>query len=115
MTAREVMQVFGTDIMRTYFDFDIWARAPFQKYANSDYDIVIIDDCRFPNEADMALEHDALLIRLKRNVLGDDVHLSEKALDDYDESKYHYVIDNSEYSLEELYKAVDSILWREGL
>jgi len=25
MTAREVMQVFGTDMIRTYFGYDIWA------------------------------------------------------------------------------------------
>lgn len=113
MTAREVMQIFGTDIMRNFFDFDIWAKAPFRKYAESEYDFVIIDDCRFPNEAGMAIKYDALLIRLKRNVLGDDVHISEKALDDYPEEKYTEVIDNNEYvDIVTLYDALNVVAGR---
>jgi len=95
MTAREIMQVFGTDIMRNFFDKDIWAKVPFRKsWGNTD--IVIIDDCRFPNEADSTLKNNGILIRLKRNPL-QDTHVSEIAMDDYDESKYTYVIDNTLY------------------
>ncbi len=113
MTAREVMQIFGTDVMRTFFNFDIWAEAPFAKKWNED--IVIIDDCRFPNEADIALKNNAILIRLLRNPL-EDTHVSEMALDDYDISKYNYTIDNSVYEdTKPLEMHVDVIMRREGL
>jgi hypothetical protein len=110
MTAREIMQIFGTDIMRNFFDFDIWANAPFAKEWKC-VDYVIIDDCRFPNEADVAREHDALLIKLTRNTLGDDVHVSEKALDNYPQENYTHVIDNNEYDdINLLYKDLDKIV-----
>ena len=74
---------------------------------------MIIDDCRFPNEADIALEHDAILIRLTRDVLGDDCHVSEKALDDYPE-KYTYFIDNDRYDdIRDLFKVLDKIVHSE--
>jgi hypothetical protein len=96
MTAREVMQILGTDIFRNFFDYDVWAKAPFNKNWGFT-DFVIIDDCRFHNEADMALKHDATLIRLTRDVLGADQHISEKAMDDYAWERYHHVIDNQKY------------------
>jgi hypothetical protein len=110
MTAREVMQILGTDIFRNFFDYDIWAKAPFNKnYGFTDF--VIIDDCRFHNEADMALKHDATLIRLTRDVLGADQHISEKAMDDYPIQKYNDVIDNQKYTdIKELFKDLNIII-----
>ena len=83
MTAREVMQVFGTDIMRESFDLDIWAKAPFRKKYDTKW--VIIDDCRFPNEAVMSLEYGACLVRLDRCRPSEDNHPSEVALDKFDQ------------------------------
>ena len=113
MTAREVMQIFGTDIMRNFFDTDIWAKAPFKKDWGSTQ-FVIIDDCRFPNEADIALENNATLVRLTRNPL-EDVHTSETAMDNYDETKYTYIIPNSEYSLSKLASTIRSLVFNIGL
>lgn len=114
LTAREVMQIFGTDIMRTFFDYDIWAKAPFKKdYGSTKF--VIIDDCRFPNEANIALEHDAMLIRLTRNPL-QDTHVSEIAMDDYDRNMYTHTIhnDSDTVSLGELSIRVSRLMHREG-
>jgi hypothetical protein len=110
MTAREVMQVFGTDVMRNFFGNDIWAKAPFNKDWNF-VDYVIIDDCRFPNEADAALENDGILIKLTRNALIGDNHASELALDDYDETKYTHIIDNHMYkNIDCLYADLEAIV-----
>ena len=110
MTAREVMQAFGTDIMRTYFDYNIWSKAPFNK-AWDLVDYVIIDDCRFPNEATEALEHDGMLIKLTRNVRIADNHSSELALDDYAETNYTHIIDNHGYeNIDSLYADLDAIV-----
>lgn len=116
MTAREVMQIFGTDIFRNFFDYDVWAKAPFNRFAFfHDYDFVIIDDCRFPNEADIALKHGAVLIRLTRDVLGGDQHISEKAMDTYPTNKYTYVIDNQNYEMWALQDALRDIVRHLGL
>jgi len=112
MTAREVMQIFGTDIMRHFFDYDIWAKAPFKKNWGTT-DVVIIDDCRFPNEADAALEHDAILIRLNRNPLHD-THVSEIAMDNYDLSNYTWVVHNKDFTLDQLDLAVGRFLYSKG-
>jgi hypothetical protein len=110
MTAREVMQVFGTDIMRESFDLNIWAKAPFRKKTSSEW--VIIDDCRFPNEADISLEHGALLIRLDRCQPSHDKHRSEIAMDDY--SGYNYTI-KGDISIGELKQRVEETLIKEGI
>jgi len=112
LTAREVMQIFGTDIMRTFFGYDIWSKVPFNKDWGS-VDVVIIDDCRFPNEADIALQNDAILIRLTRNPL-QDIHVSESAMDTYDEKKYTHIIHNSNISLKHLHNTICEVMCYEG-
>lgn len=114
LTAREVMQIFGTDIMRTFFHYDIWARAPFYKYADSEYDFVIIDDCRFPNEADVTLKNHGLLFRLTRKPFPQDTHSSELAMDDYPITRYTGLIDNKHISLENMPDVWKRILTRHG-
>lgn len=100
MTVREILQVVGTDVFRKRFYDPIWAMAPFMKehtypvYDKEDgiflgeapYDIIFITDCRFPNEVDVALEHQARIIRvIREDYQGDnDTHPSETALDDYE-------------------------------
>ena len=110
MTAREVMQIFGTDIIRNYFGQNIWAELPFKRYYDTLHRCIIIDDCRFPNEADIALKNRAILIRLTRNVLGPDQHTSETALDIYPIEKYTYVIDNQDMTIKETQVALKEIL-----
>jgi len=61
MTVREVLQVMGTDIFRAIED-DVWARAPFNKDW-SNYDVVFLTDCRFPNEKRVIEDHHGVIIR----------------------------------------------------
>jgi len=110
MTVREVMQVFGTDIMRKCFDYDIWARVPFRMGGT---DFVIVDDCRFPNEADIALANKAILIRIEREA-PEDGHESEKALDYYPQENYSYIIQNN-HTKEDLYRKLMAIMVHEGI
>jgi len=81
MTIREVLQVMGTDIFREMFEGDVWANAPFRRDW-SEYDVVFLTDCRFPNEKRVVEEHGGLVIRLERDTGYVDNHLSETALDD---------------------------------
>lgn len=82
MTIREVLQVMGTDIFREMFEEDVWANSPFRRDWR-EYDVVIITDCRFPNEKRVTDERDGVTIRLVRDTGFVDNHPSETALDDY--------------------------------
>ena len=81
MTNREVMQIVGTDIFRTMLSGNVWAEAPFNKRWR--HNVVIIADCRFPNEKEAIEAHGGVVLRLTRETgMGGDQHLSEIALDD---------------------------------
>lgn len=106
MTVREVLQIVGTDIFRAIED-DVWARAPFNRDW-SGYDVVLLTDCRFPNEKRVTEEHGGVIIRLERQTGFVDNHASETALDDAEfDSAYYYRNDGT---LDELRSFVESVL-----
>lgn len=97
ITIRELLQIIGTDLFREQLYGPIWAEAPFRKkhkvkihtHHHSQEvtpDVVLIPDCRFPNEVEEAKKHGAILVRVVRDDLEDDgdAHESEVALDDYE-------------------------------
>lgn len=92
MTVREVLQFVGTEMFRTQMDPDIWVKSVYRKQYGPD-DIVVVADCRFPNEAEFA-KSQGLLIKIERNNgLAEDSHASERALDSY--TNYDAIIDNN--------------------
>jgi hypothetical protein len=110
MTVREVLQFVGTDLFRNQMDPDVWVKSVYRKQYWND-DIVIVADCRFPNEAAFAKQH-GLLVRLDRNNgLGGDQHVSERALDSY--TDYDAVIDNNGH-LDELEEKWAHLLRKNG-
>ena len=95
MTARELMQVLGTDIFRK-MDEDCWVRATVERINNDNLDFAIVSDARFPNEIEFLLPFDPIVIKLNRNALSNS-HISETALDNYDFSlvrNYHEIKNN---------------------
>jgi hypothetical protein len=102
MTAREVMQVFGTDVCRR-IDPNCWARGLYSTIENEGYELAIATDARFPNEVTMGTERDAKVIRLLRNFV-EDVHESEKALDEFPLGEFTVVLDNQNLTLSETHK-----------
>ena len=81
MTARELMQIFGTDIGRTMFDSNIWVDATINKIKEENPAIAVIDDLRFCSEADSILSNNGVVVLLSRNSSSSDIHGSEKDLD----------------------------------
>jgi len=81
LTAREVLQIFGTDIVRRLSP-DAWVRATLAKIQRASPDIALLTDVRFPNEVEGIKAAGGKVIRLTR-VPWADGHLSEMALDDY--------------------------------
>lgn len=84
MTIRKILQWWGTDIMRTLVDEDYWIKVLDQRLGDG---VIIIDDIRFPNEADYIKSKGGYLIRLDTTYTETSeklaYHLSETALDDY--------------------------------
>lgn len=100
LTAREVMQIVGTEWFRT-MQHNVWADATIRKIEKDKADIAVIDDCRFPNEVEAVQNAGGLVIKLNRNVYHSN-HASEVALDraNYDELKFDGVIQNQYMDLE---------------
>ncbi|WNV47335.1 deoxynucleoside monophosphate kinase [Klebsiella phage fENko-Kae01] len=67
ITPRWILQHFGTDVVRKYFDDNTWVYSLENKMRQIDGNI-IITDCRFPNELRMLRENNATIIEVQRNV-----------------------------------------------
>ena len=89
MTARQIMQVYGTDVMRNFFSQNIWVNATMNKINQLDKmhggGYHIIADVRFESEVEAVIKNGGFIIRLNRIIEdGADAHESETALDKFD-------------------------------
>lgn len=110
LTARDVMQVVGTDIFRK-LDTKVWIRSTLSKIAREQPNIAVINDCRFPNEVEAIKQIGGKVIRLTRNPFLSD-HISETILDKdkYDWSNFDYIIDNTNFSLGDQLSKIQTII-----
>jgi len=93
LTGRELLQYFGSEVCRE-MDNDCWARAPFTEVEREhDNALCFITDLRFPNEADQLLQHHSFIIKVERPGFDGDGHISERALDDFEDDDF--IVDNS--------------------
>lgn len=115
MTAREVMQIIGTDIFRQLKN-DVWASATIKKIFNDKLDFAIIADCRFPNEVNAVKNANGYVIKLTLNP-HDSHHLSEVSLDPdkYDSNNFDLVIDNQNISLLDKNNLIIQFLQNKGM
>lgn len=95
MTARDVLQQFGTGIMRE-IDNDMWVNATINVINKYKPELAIITDVRFPNEVEGIQAAGGKVVRLTRNPYDDD-HASETALDNYE--NFDFVIPNEKFDL----------------
>lgn len=110
-TYGQLQQIIGTTF-RQSIDPDIWVKlALCSKY---DVDFILISDVRFPNECEAILQRGGCLIRLegdpadiRANSTRDLNHISETALDDFD--NWTLKIENKA-TIEELYQQLDQFL-----
>lgn len=101
LTAREVLQIVGTDMFRT-MQHHVWSSATIRKIEKEKPDLALIADCRFPNEVEAVKDAGGVVIKLNRNVYNSD-HASETALDkeNYNYSNFDLVVDNQNMSIQE--------------
>lgn len=117
MTVREVLQYFGTEIVRSMRG-DAWIEACTNRIQNNGPELAVIDDCRFPNEVFGLKDRGAIVVRLTRKGTDDDdQHESETALDpeNFDWDNFDYVLDNDNMTIGEQNQALFDILVKEGI
>ena len=108
MTARELLQYFGTDMMRKMHN-DVWVNHAIHRINTEQPEVAIIADVRFPNEVEAILQAGGEVIKLQRAPLKDD-HSSETALDaeNFDQSKFTHIVPSG--SIESLCNNLEKIL-----
>ena len=111
LTGRDILQKIG-ESFRKEISPDIWVNSLFNNYDKLNYRThsgkpnLIITDVRMPNEAQAIKDRGGILIRVDRETGYKDSHISETALDDYQD--WDYVIDNNG-TLEELINKVEEL------
>lgn len=82
-SPRELMQICGTEFARNMVCEDVWVKALEAKIEPEFDDMIVIDDVRFPNEAEMIRKKGGRIIRVTRTgqELGMvDTHTSEAGI-----------------------------------
>lgn len=115
LTAREVLQVVGTDMFRN-MQHNVWADATIRKIQLEKPQLALIADCRFPNEVAAIKKAAGVVIKLQRNVYNSD-HASEVALDreNYDYSNFDLVVENQNMNIQEQNYFINEFLTRNRL
>jgi hypothetical protein len=78
MTHREVMQVFGTDVMRDMWDLNVWVNTMARRIKKSNAAYTLVTDVRFPNEIDCLREMGAKIWLVDGPQRGDDAVKNDK-------------------------------------
>lgn len=115
LTAREVMQMVGTDMFRK-MQHNVWSGATIRKIQKEKSPIAIIADCRFPNEVEAIKAAGGAVIKLTRNPYNSD-HSSETALDPdkYDPNFFDLVIDNVDMTIDQQNQYLYTFLKDKGI
>ena len=106
MTAREFLQLFGTEICRKIHN-DVWAERLVKDIEAESPLLAVVDDVRFENEAELIKSAGGKVIRLTREPHSDD-HSSETELDDYE--GFDAVIDNTDLTINETNQQIIKLL-----
>ena len=115
LTAREVMQIVGTDIFRKMYN-GVWVDATISKIHRENMGLAVIADCRFPNEVESVKNAGGIVIKLTRNLYNSD-HASEVALDpeNYNPSNFDLVVHNESIGIDEQNDLILSFLQKRGV
>jgi len=115
LTAREVLQIVGTDMFRK-MQKNVWSDATIRLIKKEAYNVAIIADCRFPNEVEAIKGAGGIVIKLNRNPYNSS-HASEVALDSeyYNQDNFDLVINNNDMTINEQNQMIHSFLQYKGL
>lgn len=110
MTAREFMQILGTNVFRKIYDH-VWVNQLIKQLEMDNPEVAFICDVRFPNEVEAIEAIGGKVVRLTRNPFNCD-HEGEVALDSHN---FDLVIDNAQMDIPtqnyEAYKLLKDYLY----
>jgi len=98
MITRTILQLVGTDIIKKRVDNNWWVNQVKSRAIASESDVILITDCRFPNEITEMFDenYETIVIRIARNINTQEQiasHQSETALDDW--KVWNYIVENN--------------------
>ena len=105
-TPRSILQLLGTEVGRS-IDDEVWIKNMQSRLENAQ--LVVIDDCRFPNEAEAVKKMGGVVVGIKRPGLTIDDHPSELELMENWCSMVDIEINNSD-SIWSLYAMLERLL-----
>ena len=97
LTARELLQQFGTNICRKINPF-CWVNDCFNQIKAEQVPLAIVRDSRFPEEIETGWKYNAKVLRLGRRPFKDG-HSSETALNKWPTMKFDYYLDNKKMEI----------------
>ena len=104
ITIRQLLQCFGTEIMRGYFGDNLWILATIIGQRN-----LIISDLRFKVEANAIHDNGGKIIYINRNLCIPGNHASEREIIELkEEDIFDYVINNNG-TLKDLFNNINKI------
>lgn len=111
MTGREFLQFFGSEVCRKIYE-EIWVSRLVKDVESEGSLLAVVDDCRYPNEAEAIQNAGGKVIKLTRSN-HEDSHKSENAFSkDYN---FDAIIDNQNMSIQEahveLVKTIENWGW----
>ena len=92
ITWRNILQLEG-EYTRNLYGEDFWINRLQDAINNSDADIIIIPDVRYKNEAEWVKNNKGFLLKVHRDIIDNDNHVSETELDNYND--WDYIIMNT--------------------
>jgi hypothetical protein len=109
MTVREVLQYFGTEIVRRIYS-EAWVISCLNRINEENPDLAVIIDARFPNEVTGLKYYGGKTVRLTRQVHSDG-HASETSLlpENFDQKQFDYVVDNQNQTKAETLGEIERI------
>lgn len=85
LTYRELMQKFATDFARNMIDTNFWVKYLAHEYseitATNVYDLIVITDVRFDNEAQWIRDREGIIVNIEKDDVVSMNHASEIGLD----------------------------------
>jgi hypothetical protein len=110
LSARDLMQLIGTDLFRK-LNKNVWVNALINKIRKTNHQVVIVSDCRFPNEVESIKNNNGLVFRLNRNKHHSD-HISESILDSdvYDWNNFDAIISNEQMTVREQFEKLKKLM-----
>ncbi len=117
---REILQRFGTEVMKPVFGKDVWTDLMHKKLQNSNAKVIVISDWRFKQELyrlrnlNFSIADDYITVRVEREgQVQESTHISEIDLDE--DIDFDYTIKNDGVTISLLEEQVRDMLKAEGI